>query len=216
MHYKASFLQFLVSSGALRFGTFTLKSGRIAPYFINAGNFYTGAQLLELGQFYAACILEHEIPVDTLFGPAYKGIPLAVATAIALAENKKAVNFCYDRKEIKDHGEGGMFVGKPLEDGERVVIVEDVVTSGKAVGEVYPKLKSAAKVDITGMVITIDRKEKALNSNRSAVQAVYEEYGIPVYAIATIDDIIEGMRIGLIPGKEHLDDMLAYRDSYGA
>lgn len=216
MHYKASFLQFLVSSGALRFGTFTLKSGRIAPYFINAGNFYTGAQLFELGQFYAACILEHEIPLDTLFGPAYKGIPLAVATAIALAENKKAVNFCYDRKEIKDHGEGGMFVGKPLEDGERVVIVEDVVTSGKAVGEVYPKLKSAAKVDITGMVITVDRKEKALNSNRSAVRAIYEEYGIPVYAIATIDDIIEGMRTGLIPGKEHLDDMLAYRGSYGA
>ena len=147
---------------------------------------------------------------------AYKGIPLAAAAAVALADKyQKDVNFCFDRKEVKDHGEGGMFVGKKLTDGEKVVIIEDVMTSGKAMAEVYPKLKSAADVDITGMVITVDRMERALEGEKSAVQAVYEKYGVPVYSIVNMEDIIQGIRDEVIPGKEHLDAMLAYREQYG-
>ncbi len=216
MTYKESFLRFMVDCGVLTFGSFTLKSGRQAPYFINAGNYNNGAQLMELGRYYAACIEEHHVPVDTVFGPAYKGIPLAAAAAIALADKyQKTVNFCFDRKEVKDHGEGGMFVGKQLEDSEKVVIIEDVMTSGKAMAEVYPKLKGSANVDITGMVITVDRMERALEGTQSAVQSVYEKYGVPVYAIATMDDIIQAIRDDVIPGKEHLNAMLAYREQYG-
>ena len=206
MTYKESFLRFMVDCGVLTFGEFTLKSGRKAPYFINAGNYHSGAQLMELGRY----------PVETVFGPAYKGIPLAAAAAVALADKyQKDVNFCFDRKEVKDHGEGGMFVGKKLTDGEKVVIIEDVMTSGKAMAEVYPKLKSAADVDITGMVITVDRMERALEGEKSAVQAVYEKYGVPVYSIVNMEDIIQGIRDEVIPGKEHLDAMLAYREQYG-
>lgn len=216
MTYQESFLRFMVDCGVLTFGEFTLKSGRKAPYFINAGNYHTGAQLLELGRYYAACMEAHRVPVETVFGPAYKGIPLAAAAAMAMADQyHKDVNFCYDRKEVKDHGEGGMFVGKKLTDGEKVVIIEDVMTSGKAMAEVYPKLKGAADVDITGMIITVDRMERALEGTQSAVQAVYEKYGVPVYAIVTMEDIIQGIRDGIIPGKEHLDAMLAYREQYG-
>ena len=129
MTYQESFLRFMVDCGVLTFGEFTLKSGRKAPYFINAGNYHTGAQLLELGRYYAACMEAHHVPVETVFGPAYKGIPLAAAAAMAMADQyHKDVNFCYDRKEVKDHGEGGMFVGKKLTDGEKVVIIEDVMT----------------------------------------------------------------------------------------
>ena len=216
MTYKEEFIKFMVDSGVLTFGDFTLKSGRKAPYFINCGNYKTGEQLAKLGGFYADCIADNKIPVETLFGPAYKGIPLAVSAVIALA-TKYGINvsYCFDRKEAKDHGEGGMFVGKKLEDGERVVIIEDVMTSGKAMAEVYPKLKGAADVDITGMVITVDRMERALEGDKSAVQAVYEKYGVPVYSIVTMEDIIQAIRNGIIPGQEHLDAMLAYRKQYG-
>ena len=216
MTYKESFIKFMVDSGVLKFGEFTLKSGRLAPYFINAGNYKTGAQLAKLGEFYAECIMENGLKPQTLFGPAYKGIPLSVSACTALY-NKHGVdvNYCFDRKEVKDHGEGGMFVGKTLEDGEKVVIIEDVMTSGKAMAEVYPKLKSAADVDITGMVITVDRMERALEGEKSAVQAVYEKYGVPVYSIVNMEDIIQGIRDEVIPGKEHLDAMLAYREQYG-
>ncbi len=216
MTYQESFLRFMVDCGVLTFGSFTLKSGRQAPYFINAGNYHNGAQLMQLGRYYAACIEENHVPVETLFGPAYKGIPLAAAAAIALADQyKKTVDFCFDRKEVKDHGEGGMFVGKQLKDGEKVVIIEDVMTSGKAMSEVYPKLTGAAKVDITGMVIMVDRMERALEGTKSAVQAVYEKYHVPVYSIVTMDDIIQAIQNDVIPGREHLDAMLAYREKYG-
>ncbi len=217
MSYKKDFIRFLSECGVLKFGTFTLKSGRVAPYFLNAGEYKTGAQIKRLGEFYAACIRENNIPVQTLFGPAYKGIPLALSAAVALYEKYGAdVNFCFDRKEVKDHGEGGMFVGKQLQDGEQVVIVEDVMTSGKALKEVLPKLRGAAKVDVTGMVITVDRMEKALNSEQSAVQQAYAEEGVKVYSIVTIEDIIEALEEGVIEGKEHVPAIRNYLAQYGA
>ena len=216
MTYKESFIQFMVESGVLTFGEFTLKSGRIAPYFVNTGNYNTGEQLAKLGEYYAACIQENNILVDTLFGPAYKGIPLSVSAAVALYHKYgKSVQYCFDRKEAKDHGEGGMFVGRQLEDGERVVIIEDVMTSGKALREVLPKLQGAAKVNITGMVITVDRMERGLQSEKSAVQEVKAEFGIDVYPIVTMADIIDAIRNGVVPGEAYLDKMLAYREQYG-
>lgn len=216
MTYKEEFVKFMVDSGVLTFGEFTLKSGRIAPYFINAGNYKTGEQLAKLGGFYAECIKENNIDVETLFGPAYKGIPLAVSATVALY-NKFGidVSYCFDRKEAKDHGEGGMFVGKTLTDGEKVVIIDDVMTSGKAMRESLPKLKSAADVNVTGMVITVDRMEKGLNTDDSAVQEVYKDFGVKVYSIVTINDIIDAIKNGVVKGKEYLDAMLAYREKYG-
>lgn len=217
MTYKESFIKFMVESGVLKFGEFTLKSGRLAPYFINCGNYKTGAQLARLGEFYAECINEHGLKPDTLFGPAYKGIPLSVAASVALY-NKFGVNtnYCFDRKEVKDHGEGGMFVGKTLENGEKVVIIEDVMTSGKALREVMPKLTGAADVKIEGMVITVDRMEKGLTSDKSAVHEVFEEFGVKVFSIVTINDIIQALENDVIPGKEYVAKMKEYRKTYGA
>ncbi len=216
MTYKESFIKFMVDCGVLTFGDFTLKSGRKAPYFVNTGNYKTGKQLAKLGEYYAECINDHKIEVETLFGPAYKGIPLSVAAAVALGNNfDKDVNYCFDRKEVKDHGEGGLFVGRKPVDGEKIVIIEDVMTSGKALDEVYPKLKSAADVNITGMVITVDRQEKALNSEKSAVQNAKEKYGVDVYSIVTMTDIIKAIEDGVIPFKEYLSQMKEYRAKYG-
>lgn len=217
MTYKESFIKFMVDSGVLTFGEFTLKSGRKAPYFINAGNYKTGAQLAKLGEYYAECIKDNNIEIDTLFGPAYKGIPLAVSATVALF-NKfgTSVNYCFDRKEAKDHGEGGSFVGRTLEDNEKVVIIDDVMTSGKALREVLPKLKGAADVNVTGMVITVDRMEKALDSDKSAVQSAYDEFGVKVYSIVTIKDIIKAIEDGVIEGREYLNSMKDYLSKYGA
>ena len=213
--YKERFIRFMVDCGVLTFGSFTLKSGRQAPYFINCGNYKTGAQLAQLGEYYAECIADNKIPVETLFGPAYKGIPLAVSAVVALS-NKFGidVNYCFDRKEAKDHGEGGMFVGKTLTDGEKVIIIDDVMTSGKALRESMPKLKGAADVDVTGMVITVDRMEKG-TGDLSAVQEVKRDFGVTVYPIVTMEDIIEAIRNDIVPGKEYLDKMLEYRATYG-
>ena len=215
--YKEEFIRFMVSNGVLRFGEFTLKSGRRAPYFINTGNYKTGKQLAKLGEYYATCIKENGLEADTLVGPAYKGIPLSVATAIA-SYNKynTEFNYCFDRKEVKDHGEGGLFVGKQLEDNEKVIIIEDVMTSGKALKEILPKLEAAAKVSVVGMIISVDRREKALDSDLSAVSSAKAEYGIDVYSVVTMDDIIEAIEKGVIDGKEHLEAMYAYRNTYGA
>lgn len=216
MTYKESFIKFMTECDVLRFGEFTLKSGRVAPYFINCGNYKTGAQLAKLGEYYAECINEHGLKPQTLFGPAYKGIPLSVAASVALY-NKFGMdcNYCFDRKEVKDHGEGGMFVGKTLEDGEKVVIIEDVMTSGKALREVLPKLQGAAKIDIEGMIITVDRAEKGLETSKTAVQEVHDEFGINVYSIVTINDIIEALENGVVAGAEYVDKMKEYRKQYG-
>ena len=217
MTYKENFIRFMVDCGVLTFGDFTLKSGRKAPYFVNTGNYKTGAQLAKLGEFYAECIKDNNIEAQTLFGPAYKGIPLAVSAAVALY-NKYGmeVSYWFDRKEVKDHGEGGMFVGKKLEDDEKVVIIEDVMTSGKALREVMPKLTGSANVNVTAMVITVDRMEKALDSDLSAVDQAYKDFGVKVYSIVNINDIIEAIKKGVVDGKEYLDKMLEYRDTYGA
>ena len=217
MTYKENFIRFMVDCGVLTFGDFTLKSGRKAPYFVNTGNYKTGAQLAKLGEFYAECIKDNNIEAQTLFGPAYKGIPLAVSAAVALY-NKYGmeVSYCFDRKEVKDHGEGGMFVGKKLDDDEKVVIIEDVMTSGKALREVMPKLTGSANVNVTAMVITVDRMEKALDSDLSAVDQAYKDFGVKVYSIVNINDIIEAIKNGVVDGKEYLDKMLEYRNTYGA
>lgn len=217
MSYKQDFIRFLSECGVLKFGTFKLKSGRIAPYFLNAGEYKRGSQIKRLGEFYADCIVDNRVAAETLFGPAYKGVPLALSAAVALYEKYGIdVYFCFDRKEVKDHGEGGMFVGKQPEDGEKIVIVEDVMTSGKALKEVLPKLRGAAEVDISGMVITVDRMEKALDSEKSAVQQAYEQEGVRVYSIVTIRDIVEALEAGVIEGKEHVPAILKYLDEYGA
>ena len=213
--YKQRFIQFMVENEVLLFGDFTLKSGRKAPYFINAGKYRTGTQIAALGEYYAECFLAHNVDAKTLIGPAYKGIPLAVATAIALAKNHGVdVGFCFDRKEVKDHGEGGMFVGQKLEAGDKVAIIEDVMTSGKALREVLPKIKQEADVTVSAMIISVDRQEKG-TGEKSAVQEAYDEFGVRVYSIVTVEDIIEAIETGVIEGKEHLAAMRAYRAQYG-
>jgi len=206
----------MVDNGVLKFGEFTLKSGRVAPYFINTGNYKTGAQLARLGEYYARCIEDNEIKADTLVGPAYKGIPLAVTTAISLyTRYGRELNYCFDRKEVKDHGEGGLFVGKQLQDGEKVILIEDVMTSGKALREILPKLKQEANVEVSGMVISVDRMERGLESKLSAVQEVYKEFGVKVYSIVTMADIISAIEDGTIEGREYLAKMKEYRKKYG-
>ena len=213
--YKQRFIQFMVENEVLLFGDFTLKSGRKAPYFINAGKYRTGTQIAALGEYYAECFLAHNVDAKTLIGPAYKGIPLAVATAIALAKNHGVdVGFCFDRKEVKDHGEGGMFVGQKLEAGDKVAIIEDVMTSGKALREVLPKIRQEADVTVSAMIISVDRQEKG-TGEKSAVQEAYDEFGVRVYSIVTVEDIIEAIETGVIEGKEHLAAMRAYRAQYG-
>ncbi|MDE6059695.1 MAG: orotate phosphoribosyltransferase [Clostridia bacterium] len=206
----------MVENEVLCFGDFTLKSGRKAPYFINAGKYRTGSQIAQLGEYYAECYLEHKVNAKTLVGPAYKGIPLAVATAAALATNHGVdVGFCFDRKEVKDHGEGGLFVGQALNNGDHVAIIEDVMTSGKALREILPKIKQEADVKVEAMIISVDRQEKG-TGEKSAVAEAYDEFGIHVYSIVTMEDIILAIEEDIIPGKEYLQAMKGYRKQYGA
>ncbi len=215
MSYKNDFIKFMKECGVLTFGDFTLKSGRKAPYFVNTGNYKTGMQLAKLGEYYAECIKENNINADTLFGPAYKGIPLAVSCSIALYNKYNLeLNYCFDRKEAKDHGEGGLIVGKQLKDGEKVIIIEDVITAGTAIRQVVPILKNAANVDIVAMIISVDRMEKG-SGELSAVQEVKKEFGIEVYPIVNINNIIDAIKNDVIEGKEYLDKMIDYRNQYG-
>ncbi len=221
MNYKQEFIKFMVRSGVLTFGDFTAKSGRKTPYFINTGNYKTGAQAARLGEFYAQCLTEN-IPgkVDALFGPAYKGIPLSVSTAIALANNHgRDVNYCFNRKEAKDHGEGGVMVGYKLQDGDKVVIIEDVITAGTAMRESLPILAAAAKVEVVGVIISVDRTEKG-KGEKSAIQEIRDEFGIPVYSIVTAREIIDNLYNVEVDGKVYIDDVMkgkmeAYLEQYG-
>ncbi len=220
MSYKKDFITFMVRSGVLTFGDFTTKSGRKTPYFVNTGNYKTGAQAARLGEFYAKSIMENNLgDVDALFGPAYKGIPLSVATAIALSnEFDKDLNYCFNRKEEKDHGEGGSMVGYKLQDGNKVLIIEDVITAGTAVREVFPILRGAADVSIEGLVISVDRMEKG-QGEKTAIQEIEEEFGIKTYPIVTVREIIDTLHNVEIDGKVVIDDemrarMEAYLEQY--
>lgn len=212
MSYKKEFIEFMVRSGVLTFGDFITKSGRKTPYFVNTGNYKTGYQAGKLGEFYAKCIAENiKEDVDALFGPAYKGIPLSVATAIALAnDHNKDVNYCFNRKEAKDHGEGGTMVGYKLQDGDKVLIIEDVITAGTAIRECLPILKGAANIEIAGLVISVDRMERG-QSNRTAIQEIEEEFGIKTYPIVTVREIIETLHNVEIDGKVVIDDEMRAR-----
>ena len=215
MDYKQEFIRFMCDSGVLTFGEFTLKSGRVAPYFINTGNYRTGRQIARLGEFYADCIEDNNLDPQVIYGPAYKGIPLCISAASALARKyDRDVEYAFNRKEAKDHGEGGVIVGHQLKDGDRVLITEDVITSGAAVRETMPVLQAAANVSLAGMVISVDRKERG-RGTLSAVQEVYRDFGLKVYPIVTIEDIIDCLKHDLIPGSEYLNSMLAYREQYG-
>ncbi len=215
MSYKKEFIKFMCDAGVLTFGEFTLKSGRKAPYFINTGNYKTGEHIARLGEFYAKCIEENGVDANVFFGPAYKGIPLAVAASIALYNSTgKSVNYCFNRKEAKDHGEGGVIVGHKLQAGDKVAVIEDVITAGTAIRETLPILKQAADVDVSCVIISVDRMEKG-KGDKSAVQEVYDEFGIKVYPIVTVCDIIECIEDGTIEGKEYLEAMKEYRKNYG-
>ena len=190
--YKQEFIDFMVESQVLKFGDFTLKSGRKSPFFMNAGAYVTGAQLKRLGQYYAKAInAAFGLDFDVLFGPAYKGIPLAVATAIAIEElYGKEVRYCANRKEIKDHGDTGILLGSGLKDGDRVVMIEDVTTSGKSIDETYPILSAQADLDIKGLVVSLDRMEKGKGEG-SALAEVGEKYSLQTTAIVTMADVTE-------------------------
>ena len=213
MSYKKQFIEFMVKSGVLTFGDFTTKSGRKTPYFVNTGNYKTGFQAARLGEFYASCIHENfkEEEISALFGPAYKGIPLSVATAIALSNKyDKDLNYCFNRKEAKDHGEGGSMVGYKLKDGDKVLIIEDVITAGTAIRECFPILKEAANVDIKGLIISVDRMERG-QENKTAIQEIYDEFGIKTYPIVTVREIIDTLHNVPVDGKVVIDDAMRDR-----
>ena len=209
-NFRQDFIRFAVQQKVLRFGEFQTKAGRLSPYFFNAGLFNDGASLRNLSQFYAQAILASELPFDMLFGPAYKGIPLAAGTAIALAEQGRNIPYCYNRKEAKDHGEGGTTVGATLQG--RVLVIDDVISAGTSVRESIAIIE-AAGAQPCGVVIALDRMERG-QGTLSAVQEVQESYQIPVIAIATLNDLL-----GYLQGEAEMDQNLQatqrYRDQYG-
>lgn len=209
--YKKEFIDLALELGVLRFGEFTLKSGRVSPYFFNAGLFSTGYAAARLGRFYAAAIAEADIGFDVIFGPAYKGIPLAALTAASLAEHYDIdVPYCYNRKEAKAHGEGGSVVGAQL--AGRVLIVDDVITAGTAVRDAYQVITSSG-ASIAGLAISLDRQERGQGS-LSAVQELKSSLGIPVISIVQLDDLIDILEES-VDYAQHLDPVLAYRRKYG-
>lgn len=222
MTYKEEFITFMVRSGVLTFGNFTTKSGRKTPYFINTGNYKTGGQASRLGDYYAACIQEN-IPdgIDCLFGPAYKGIPLAVAAAGSLYRNYgRDLPYCFNRKEAKDHGEGGLMVGYKPQDGDNVAIIEDVVTAGTAVRESVELFRQLAKVNIKVLIVSVDRMERG-QGTCSTLEELRREFGIQVCPIVTVREIIACLHNMPVDGKVHIDDavkesMEAYLVRYGA
>jgi len=190
--YKQEFIEFMVESNVLKFGEFTLKSGRKSPFFMNAGAYVTGSQLRKLGEYYAKAIYEnYGLDFDVLFGPAYKGIPLSVATTMAISElYGKEIRYCSNRKEVKDHGDTGILLGSTLQDGDRVVIIEDVTTSGKSIEETFPILQEQAKVEIKGLIVSLNRMEKG-KAQKSALEEVKEIYGFDTNAIVSMAEVVE-------------------------
>ena len=222
--YKKEFIDFMLESKVLKFGDFTLKSGRKSPFFMNAGGYVTGNQLKRLGEYYAKAIVnQYGKDFDVLFGPAYKGIPLSVVTAIAFSElYGKEVRYCSDRKEAKDHGaDKGSFLGSKLKDGDRVVMIEDVTTSGKSMEETVPKVRGAANVEIVGLMVSLNRMEVGKGGVKCALDEVHDLYGFETNAIVTMREVIEHLYNKEYKGKVIIDDTLkaaidAYYEQYGA
>lgn len=220
--YKQEFIDFMVESDVLKFGEFTLKSGRKSPFFMNAGAYVTGSQLKKLGEYYAKAIHDkYGDDFDVLFGPAYKGIPISVVTAIAYSElYGKEVRYCSDRKEEKDHGaDKGSFLGSKLQDGDRVVMIEDVTTSGKSMEETVPKVRGAANVEIVGLMVSLNRMEKG-KGDKSALDEIKETYGFETNAIVTMEEVVEHLYNRECNGKVVIDDKTkeaidAYYQIYG-
>ncbi len=215
--YKREFIDFMVECNVLKFGDFTLKSGRKSPFFMNAGAYVTGSQLLRLGRYYAQAIHDNfGDDFDVLFGPAYKGIPLAVVTAIAYSElYGKEVRYCSDRKEEKDHGaDKGSFLGSKLQDGDRVVMVEDVTTSGKSIDETYPKVTGAADVEVKGLIVSLNRQEVGKGGVVTAQAEIQEKYGFPVASIVSMDEVVEALD-GTVITPELKSAIAAYYEQYG-
>ena len=219
--YKQEVIEFMVESQVLKFGDFTLKSGRKSPFFMNAGAYVTGTQLRRLGEYYAKAIHDnYGLDFDVLFGPAYKGIPLSVATAMAISElYGKDVRYCSNRKEVKDHGDTGILLGSKLKDGDRVVIIEDVTTSGKSIEETFPILKAQADVKICGLIVSLNRMERG-KGDKSALEEIQETYGFPANAIVTMEEVVERLYNRECAGQIVIDDSLkaaidTYYQQYG-
>ena len=220
--YKQEFIEFMVESQVLKFGEFTLKSGRKSPFFMNAGAYVTGAQLRKLGEYYARAIHDnYGLDFDVLFGPAYKGIPLSVATTMAISElYGKEIRYCSNRKEVKDHGDTGILLGSKLKDKDRVVIIEDVTTSGKSIEETFPIIKAQADVEVKGLIVSLNRMERG-KGEKSALEEVKDLYGFPTAAIVSMKDVVEHLYNRECQGKIVIDDQIkaaidAYYEQYGA
>ena len=222
--YKSEFIQFMVESKVLKFGEFILKSGRKSPFFMNAGGYVTGSQLKKLGEYYAKAIHDkYGDDFDVLFGPAYKGIPLAVVTAMAYSELfGKEVRYCSDRKEEKDHGaDKGSCLGSKLQDGDRVIMIEDVTTSGKSMEETVPKVKGAADVTIVGLMVSLNRMEVGKGGEKCALDEVKDLYGFETAAIVDMNEVVECLHNKEVNGEVLIDDTLkaaidTYYEQYGA
>ena len=216
--YNPEFIDFMISADVLKFGDFTLKSGRKSPFFMNAGGYVTGSQLRRLGEYYAKAIHDnYGLDFDVLFGPAYKGIPLAVATAMSISElYGREVRYCSNRKEVKDHGDTGILLGSKLKDGDRVVVIEDVTTSGKSIEETFPVLRAQADVKIQGLIVSLNRCERG-KAEKGALQEIEEFYGFPARAIVSMDEVVEYLYNRPHNGKIMIDDaMKAAIDAYYA
>lgn len=221
--YKKEFIEFMVDSDVLKFGTFVLKSGRKSPFFMNAGGYVTGGQLIRLGEYYAKAI-HHRFgeDFDVLFGPAYKGIPLSVATAMAFSRlYGKEVRYSSNRKEIKDHGDTGILLGSRIKDGDRIVMIEDVTTSGKSIEETFPILKAQADVEIVGLMVSLNRMERGLTTQRGALEEIEAQYGFKTGAIVNMKEVTQYLYNRPYKGKVYIDDTIkaaldAYYGQYGA
>jgi orotate phosphoribosyltransferase len=221
--YKKEFIEFMVESEVLKFGDFTLKSGRKSPFFMNAGAYVTGSQLSRLGEYYAKAIHDHYgTDFDVLFGPAYKGIPLSVATTIAFSRlYGKEIRYCSNRKEVKDHGDTGILLGSKIKDGDRVVIIEDVTTSGKSIQEIFPIIQAQGDVTILGLMVSLNRMEKGLETDKCALDEIQEKYGFPANAIVSMADVVECLYNRPCQGRLIIDDKMKeaidkYYEQYGA
>ncbi len=220
--YKEKFIRFMLDCGVLQFGDFVTKSGRKTPFYINTGFYRNGGQLIELGKFYAQAIVENfGTDINILFGPAYKGIPLAVATCMAFKQEYSiSVGYCSNRKEIKDHGDKGILLGSPLKDGDRIVIIEDVTTAGTSIAETLPIIRAQSDAEVVGLCVSVDRQERG-SLEVSALKEIEGRYGFPTASIVKMREVTEYLQNNEINGKKLIDDKLAeaienYYGEYGA